>query len=122
MAKATLSGWYRSKAWDEPEYPPMVSEILMGKGFLDETLDRMDDLEGQGEFIGFDMGDLISYASRLDEDYRSAAREERRQKAAQRLCRIIAGMYTRAVVEGDVDECERLANALVLATRTWSYG
>jgi hypothetical protein len=46
----------------------------------------------------------------------------RKSAARQRLCRIIAGMYTRAVIAGDIDECDRLADALVLATRTWCDG
>jgi hypothetical protein len=43
----------------------------------------------------------------------------RKSAARQRLCRIIAGMYTRAVIAGDCDECDRLADALQLATMDW---
>ena len=106
-----------------PTYTMSVREILEDEDcFSEETLDRMEHLDTMDTFSGCDMGDLIAYANRLDIDYRRQARGERRQKAAHRLCRIIAGMYTRAVFEGDIDECERLAEALVLATRHWCDG
>ena len=106
-----------------PDYTMSVREILEADGgFMDETIDRMERLDSCDSFRGWDMGDLISYANRLDMDYRRQARDERRHKASQRLCRIIAMQYTRAVIEGDIDECDRLADALVLATRTWCDG
>ena len=106
-----------------PNYIQSVREILEAENrFLEETLDRMERLDGCDSFRGWDMGDLIAHADLLDIDYRHQARDERRQKAAQRLCRIIAGKYTRAVIEGDIDECDRLADALVLATRAWCNG
>ena len=106
-----------------PTYTESVREILEAENrFSEETLDRMEHLDTIDTFSGWDMGDLIAHANRLDMDYRRQARDERRQKAAQRLCRIIAMQYTRAVLEGDIDECDRLADALVLATRTWCNG
>ena len=106
-----------------PDYTMSVREILEAENrFMDETIDRMEHLDGRDTFRGWDMGDLISYANRLEMDYRRQARDELRQKAARRLCRIIAMQYTRAVIEGDIDECDRLADALVLATRTWCDG
>ena len=106
-----------------PTYIQSVREILEDEDcFSEETLDRMEQLDSRNAFHGWDMGDLISYANRLDMDYRRQARDELRQKAARRLCRIIAMQYTRAVIEGDIDECDRLADALVLATRAWCDG
>ena len=106
-----------------PNYIQSVREILEAEDrFSEETLDRMEHLDTMDTFSGCDMGDLIAHANRLDMDYRQQARDERSQKAAARLCRIIAGMYTRAVIEGDIDECDRLADALVLATRAWCDG
>ena len=106
-----------------PDYTMSVREILEAENrFSDETLDRMERLDSCDSFHGWDMGGLISYANRLEMDYRRQARDELRQKAARRLCRIIAMQYTRAVIEGDIDECDRLADALVLATRTWCNG
>lgn len=106
-----------------PDYTMSVRELLEAENrFLEDTLDRMEQLDSRNAFHGWDMGDLISHAYLLDIDYRRQVRDERRQKAAQRLCRIIAGMYTRAVIAGDGDECDRLADALVLATRTWCNG
>lgn len=104
-------------------YIKSVREILEDEDrFMDETLDRMEHLDTMDTFSGCDMGDLIAHANRLDIGYRQQARDERRQKAAHRLCRIIAMQYTRAVIAGDIDECDRLADALVLATRTWCNG
>lgn len=74
---------------------------------MDKLLDAQHDA-----FAGFDMGDLITHAELLDVEYRRISRDDRREKAAQRLCRIISGMYTRAVIEGDITECDRLADAL----------
>ena len=106
-----------------PDYTMSVREILEAENrFMDETLDRMERLDSCDSFRGWDIGDLISYANRIDMDYRRQASDQRRQKAAHRLCRIIAMQYTRAVLEGDIDECDRLADALVLATRTWCNG
>ena len=106
-----------------PDYTMSVREILEDEDrFSEETLDRMERLDSCDSFRGLDMGDLISYANRLDIDYRRQARDQRRQKAAHRLCRIIAMQYTRAVIAGDIDECDRLADSLVLATRTWFNG
>ena len=106
-----------------PDYIQSVREILEAEDrFMDETIDRMEHLECWDTFRGWDMGDLIAHANRMDIDYRRQVREERRQKAAKRLCRIIAMQYTRAVIAGDIDECDRLADALVLATRTWCNG
>ena len=107
-----------------PTYTMSVREILEDENrFMDETLDRMEHLDTRDDaFRGWDMGDLIAHANRMDIDYRRQARDQRRQKAAHRLCRIIAMQYTRAVLEGDIDECDRLADALVLATRTWCNG
>ena len=107
-----------------PDYTMSVREILEDEDrFMDETLDRMEHLDTRDDaFRGWDMGDLIAHANRMDIDYRRQARDERRQKAAKRLCRIIAMQYTHALVAGDIDECDRLADALVLATRTWCNG
>ena len=106
-----------------PDYTMSVREILEDEDrFSDETLDRMEQLDSRNAFRGWDMGDLISHANLLDIDHRRQARDERRHKAAQRLCRIIAMQYTRAVIDGDMDECDRLADSLVLATRTWCNG
>ena len=107
-----------------PDYTMSVREILEAEDrFLEETLDYIEAQDTHwGKFRGWDMGDLISYANRLDIEYRRQARDERRHKASQRLCRIIAMQYTRAVIAGDIDECDRLADALVLATRTWCNG
>ena len=106
-----------------PTYIQSVREILEDEDcFSEEILDRMEQLDSRNAFHGWDMGDLIAHANRMDIDYRQQARDERRQKAAKRLCRIIAGMYTRAVLAGDCGECDRLADALVLATRHWCDG
>ena len=106
-----------------PTYIQSVREILEDEDcFSEETLDRMEQLDSRNAFRGWDMGDLIAHANRMDIDYRRQARDQRRQKAAHRLCRIIAMQYTRAVIAGEIDECDRLADALVLATRTWCNG
>ena len=120
MTKATLAGWYNSSAWGEPEQPPKMSEILAEKGdFLEETLDEIDreDTRRGGVWAGMDIIDLIAYAAT---DIDTVNRRILRKAAARRrLCRIIAGMYTRAVIAGDCDECDRLADALQLATMDW---
>jgi hypothetical protein len=122
MSKATLSDWYNSSAWDEPDYHPSVREILEAEGsFLEDTLDYMEreDTRRGGVWEGFSMGDLISHADDIDRRNRAINADMRKEAARQRLCRIIAMQYTRAVIEGDIDECDRLADALVLATRGW---
>ena len=108
-----------------PDYTQSVREILEEKGnFLEETLDQIDreDARRGGVWAGMDMIDLIAYATDIDTVNRCILRDMRKSAAKHRLCRIIAGMYTRAVVAGDTDECDRLADALVLATRHWCNG
>lgn len=125
MTRATLASWYNSSAWDEPEQPPKMSEILAEKGdFLEETLDEIDreDTRRGGNWDGFCMIDLLHHAHTIDDTNRLILRDMRKSAARHRLCRIIAGMYTRAVVAGDCDECDRLAGALQLATVDWCRG
>lgn len=125
MDKTTLASWYNSSAWDEPEQPPKMSEILAEKGdFTEETLDQIDreDTRRGGVWAGMDMIDLIAYAADVDRRNRQIRADMSKSAARQRLCRIIAGMYTRAVIAGDCDECDRLADALQLATHEWSQG
>ena len=108
-----------------PDYTMSVREILEDEGrFLEETLDQMEreDTRRGGNWTGYDMGDLIAHAVDVDRRNREIRADMRKTEAAHRLCRIIAGMYTRAVIEGDIDECDRLADSLVLATRTWCNG
>ena len=122
MSKATLAGWYNSSAWDEPEQPPKMSEILAEEGdFLDETLDEIDreDARRGGVWAGMDLIDLIAHADTVN---RRIIADMRKSAARQRLCRIIAGMYARALIAGDCDECDRLADALKLATVDWCMG
>ena len=108
-----------------PNYIQSVRELLEAENrFLDETLDYIeheDTLRG-GMWIGWDMGDLIAYAVDVDRRNREIRADMRKTAARHRLCRIIAMQYTRAVIAGDIDECDRLADALVLATRTWCNG
>lgn len=108
-----------------PNYTQSVREILEAENrFLEETLDYIeheDTLRG-GNWTGYDMGDLIAYAYDVDRRNREIRADMRKQEARHRLCRIIAGMYTRAVLAADNDECDRLADALVLATRDWCNG
>jgi hypothetical protein len=68
------------------------------------------------------MGDLIAHANNVDQRNREIRADMRKSAAKHRLCRIIAGMYTRAVIAGDCDECDRLADALQLATVDWCRG
>ena len=97
-----------------------VREILANEmRFLDETLDQMERLDLRHTFAGWDMAELMSYAYKLDATNRENAKAARRQEANRRLCRIIAGKYQRAIAEGDFDECDRLADELVIATRMW---
>ena len=122
MSKATLAGWCNSSAWDEPEQPPKMSEILAEKGdFLGETLEEIDreDTRRGGVWAGMDMIDLIAYATDIDTVNRCILRDMRKSAAKHRLCRIIAGMYTRAVLAGDCGECDRLVDMLQLATMDW---
>ena len=122
MSKTTLASWYNSSAWDEPEQAPKMSEIIAGKGdFLEETLDQIDreDTRRGGVWAGMDMIDLLHHAHTIDDTNRLILRDMRKSAAKHRLCRIIAGMYTRAVIAGDFGECDRLADALQLATMDW---
>lgn len=125
MTQATLTSFYNRSAFEPPEYPCSVREILEAEiRFLDETLDyfeREDTLRG-GNWTGYDMGDLIAHAVDVDRRNREIRADMRKAEAKHRLCRIIAMQYTRAVIAGDIDECDRLADALVLATRTWCNG
>jgi len=108
-----------------PEYKWLIREILEAEGrFLEETLDYIEreDARRGGIWAGWDMGDLIAHAADVDSHNRHQRADERRQKARRRLCRIIAKQYTRAVSDGDIDECERLADALAKATRDWCNG
>ena len=107
-----------------PTYTESVREILEAENrFLEETLDYIEAQDTHwGKFRGWDMGDLIAHANNVDQRNREIRADMRKSAARQRLCRIIAGMYTRAVIAGDCDECDRLADALVLATRTWCDG
>ena len=108
-----------------PDYIQSVREILEAEDrFLEETLDcieREDTLRG-GRWTGYDMGDLIAHAADVDQRNREIRADMRKTEARHRLCRIIAMQYTRAVIAGDMDECDRLADASVLATRTWCNG
>lgn len=123
-ATTTLASYYNSSAFDPPEDAPSVREILAQENcFLEETLDYIEREDvRQDKFRGWDMGDLIANATDIDRRNREMRADIRRHEARQRLCRIIAGMYTRAVIEGDCDECDRLADALVLSTRHWCNG
>ena len=108
-----------------PAYMQSVRELLEAENrFLDETLDYIeheDTLRG-GMWIGWDMSDLIAYTTDVDKRNREIRSDMRKSAARHRLCRIIAGKYTRAVIAGDGDECDRLAYALKSATRTWCNG
>jgi hypothetical protein len=108
-----------------PNYIQSVREILEAEErFLEETLNQIDreDTRRGGRWTGYDMGDLIAHATYIDRKNREINKRIRKQQARHRLCRIIAMQYTRAVIEGDIDECDRLADALVLATRDWCNG
>ena len=108
-----------------PTYTMSVREILEAENrFLEETLDdfEYEDTIRGGNWAGYDMGDLIAHAVDVDRHNREIRDDMRKAEAKKRLCRIIAMQYTRAVLEGDIDECDRLADALVLATRTWCNG
>ena len=121
---ATLQSFYASSAFDPPEYQPSAREIVEDQipNAMERTLNIIEHMDVHGELVGWDMADLMQYAHKLDALNRSQAREERKQNARQRLCRIIAMQYSRAVLEGDCDECDRLSDALVLATREWCNG
>ena len=108
-----------------PTYTMSVREILKSENrFLEETLDYIEheDTRRGGVWAGYDMGDLIAHANNVDQRNREIRADMRKSAARQRLCRIIAMQYTRAVIAGDSDECDRLADALVLATRHWCNG
>ena len=106
-----------------PTYIQSVREILEDEDrFMDETLDRMEHLDTMDTFSGWDMGDLIAHAVDVDQRNPEKRADIRKAEAKKRLCRIIAMQYTHALVEGDIDECDRLADSLVLATRTWCNG
>ena len=105
-----------------PDYIPSVRELLEAENrFLEETLDYFEheDILRGGNWSGYD---LIAHAADIDQRNREIRADMRKAAARQRLCRIIAMQYTRAVIDGDIDECDRLADALVLATRTWCNG
>ena len=121
MTQATLSSFYRSSAFDPPEYPQSVREILENEDrFLEETLDYMERLDTRGMIIGWDMGDLISQATVVDCDYRRIAKEDRHCRAVLRLIGIIGKKITAAANEGDFDEVERLSTALADLIRSES--
>ena len=108
-----------------PTYTQSVREILEAENrFLEETLDYIEheDTRRGGNWADYDMADLIAHAADVDRRNREIRADMRKSAARHRLCRIIAGMYTRAVIAGDCGECERLADALVMATRTWLNG
>ena len=108
-----------------PDYKMSVRELLEAENrFLEETLDYIEheDTRRGGVWAGYDMGDLIAHAADIDQRNREIRADMRKTAARQRLCRIIAMQYTRAVIAGDSDECDRLADALVLATRMWCNG
>jgi len=108
-----------------PNYIKSVREILAEKGdFLEETLDQIDreDTRRGGVWAGFCMADLLHHAHTIDDTNRLVLRDMRKSAARHRLCRIIAMQYTRAVIAGGCDECERLADALALATSAWCNG
>ena len=108
-----------------PDYTKSVREILEEKGdFLEETLDQIDreDTKRGGNWDGWCMADLLHHAHTIDDTNRLIMRDMRKAAARQRLCRIIAMQYTRAMIAGDFDECDRLADALVAATRGWCNG
>ena len=107
-----------------PDYTMSVRELLEAENrFLEETLDYIEAQDTHwGKFRDWDMGDLIAYATDVDKRNREIRSDMRKTAARQRLCRIIAMQYTRAVIAGDSDECDRLADALVLATRMWCNG
>ena len=106
-----------------PDYTMSVRELLEAENrFMDETIDRMEQLDSCDSFHGWDMGDLIAYATDVDKRNREIRSDMRKSAARQRLCRIIAMQYTRAVIAGYCGECERLAEALDVATREWCNG
>ena len=105
-----------------PTYTMSVREILEEEGnFLEETLDQIEkeDTRRGGVWDGWCMADLLHHAHTVDDINRQVLRDMRKSAAKHRLCRIIAMQYTRAVIAGDCDECDRLADALQLATMDW---
>ena len=116
---------HSSRTPHAPTYTPSVREILEEEGnFLEETIDQIDreDTQCGGNWDGWCMADLLHHAHTIDDTNRLVLRDMRKTAARHRLCRIIGKQYTRAVIEGDCDECDRLADALVVATRTWCNG
>ena len=107
-----------------PDYKMSVRELLEAENrFLEETLDYIEAQDTHwGKFRGWDAGDLIAYANNVDQRNREIRADMRKSAARQRLCRIIAMQYTRAVIAGYCGECERLAEALDVATREWCNG
>ena len=108
-----------------PNYIQSVRELLEAENrFLEETLDYIEreDTRRGGVWAGYDMGDLIAHANNVDQRNREIRADMRKSAARQRLCRIIAMQYTRAVIAGYCGECERLAEALDVATREWCNG
>ena len=108
-----------------PDYKMSVRELLEAENrFLEETLDYIEheDTRRGGIWAGYDMGDLIAHAADIDQRNREIRADMRKSAARQRLCRIIAMQYTRAVIAGYCGECERLAEALDVATREWCNG
>ncbi len=106
-------------------YTQSVREILEAENrILEETLDYIEheDTRRGGIWAGYDMGDLIAHAADVDQRNREIRADMRKTAARHRLCRIIAGMYARAVLAADHDECDRLADALRLSTSDWCNG
>lgn len=106
---------------DEPEPQPTAGEIAAEREpkLLQQTIDDLDRMEASGGMVGFDVIELMSMAYAIDGLNREINATRRKSAARHRLCRIIAGMYTRAVIAGDCGECERLADSLLLETRAW---
>ena len=105
----------------EPEQTPSAGEIAAEREpkLLQATIDDLDRIEAKGGMVGLDVIDLMSTAYSLDGLNRRVLRNMRRSAARHRLCRIIAGMYTRAVLDGDCGERDRLADALKVVTMDW---
>jgi hypothetical protein len=106
---------------DEPEQTPSAGEIAAEREpkLLQQTIDDLDHMEASGGMVGFDVIELMSMAYAIDGLNRKINATRRRQEARHRLCRIIAKQYTRAVITGDCGECDRLADALKVATMDW---
>lgn len=135
MSKATLAGWYNSSAWDEPESPPSFPDAPIPFEYLQAWIESEFDIDSDAASDVVDLWLETMFKSGCKPTWifghnykslaisaRAIARKNRKSAARQRLCRIIAMQYTRAVIEGDIDECDRLADALALATRDWCNG